>query len=74
MDHSPMKMKVLQVHFTKIWTIKMDIVNFSSSLTVRRYIILEFPVPNRLNTNVRVFIQISQLIIDISTILGYFGA
>ena len=69
-----MKMKVLQVHFTKIWTIKMDIVNFSSSPTVRRYIILEFPVQNRLNTNVRVFIQISQLIIDISTILGYFGA
>ena len=70
MDHSPMKMKVLQVHFMKIWTIKMDIVHFSSSPTVWRYIILEFPVPNRLNTNFRVFIQISQLIIDISPILA----
>ena len=69
-----MKMKVLQVHFTKIWTIKMNIVNFSSPPTVRRYIILEFPVPNRLNTNFRAFTQISQLIIDISPILGYFGA
>ena len=70
---SIMEMKVLQVHFMKIWTIKMDIVHFSSSPTVRRYIILEFPVPNSLNTNFRVFIQISRLIIDISPILGHFG-
>ena len=52
----------------------MDIVNFSSSPTVRKNIILEFPVPNSLNTNFRAFIQISGLIIDISPILGYFGA
>lgn len=52
----------------------MDIVHFSSSPTERKYTILEFPVPNNLNTNFRAFIQISRLIIDIYPILGYFGA